>query len=371
VRTRGASLFFVVAIATLAFLSGSAAALAQAPSQASARLPLSSHPIVHRRQPFGRQGAGAAPIPTTSQNWAGYDATGGGFTSATASWVEPAVAAGATETDVVFWVGLDGDGSAPVEQTGTAAVSQGGSVTHYAWYEMYPAAEVPIVGMTVSPGDQMTGAVTSDGLGGFTLILTDETTRHSFTTTQSNGVTDPFSAEVIAEAPATTDGTVLSLADFGSVSFTSCAFNGRPLSSFALNQIDMVSGGGATEATSSALGADGASFSVTVARALTPTLTLKLSGLTGGALKLGKRLSATGKVRPTSLAGGAVRLALQRRQSGSWHQVTVAARAISSTGAYSWTYKPARRGSYRLRATIARTATSAAAATKWNTLRVK
>ena len=95
VRRRGASLGKVLAIAALPFLLCSATVLAQAPPQTSARLPISSHPIVHRRQPFGRQGAGAAPTPTTSQNGAGYDATGGGFASATASWVEPAIAASA------------------------------------------------------------------------------------------------------------------------------------------------------------------------------------------------------------------------------------------------------------------------------------
>ena len=40
--------------------------------------------------------------------------------------------------------------------------------------------------------------------------------------------------------------------------------------------------------------------------AVTPKLTLKLSGLKSGVLKLGKRVTAKGKVTPTSLAGGKV-----------------------------------------------------------------
>ena len=87
-------------------------------------------------------------IPTTFQvmnqqstNWAGVDAAGArsAFSSVTASWVEPAIAPSTAETYAAFWVGLDGDGSSTVEQIGTLAYSVNGSVSYYAWYEMYPA----------------------------------------------------------------------------------------------------------------------------------------------------------------------------------------------------------------------------------------
>ena len=55
---------------------------------------------------------------------------------------------------------------------------------------------------------------------------------------------------------------MLPLADFGIVSFTGCAFNGQPISAFDWRRIDMVSGGGVTEAVASPLGSDGASFFV-------------------------------------------------------------------------------------------------------------
>ncbi len=44
---------------------------------------------------------------------------------------------------------------------------------------------------------------------------------------------------------------------------------------------------------------------------------------------------------------------------------------VSSTGAYSWKYKPARKGAYRLRATIAKTAANTAAKTAWRGFKVK
>ena len=75
------------------------------------------------------------------------------------------------DTASVFWVGLDGDGSSTVEQCGTEADSTSGSVSYDAWYEMYPDYEVPIDGMTISPGDVMVGTVTTDGAGDFTLTI--------------------------------------------------------------------------------------------------------------------------------------------------------------------------------------------------------
>jgi hypothetical protein len=103
----------------------------------------------------------------------------------------------------------------------------------------------------------------------------------------------------------------------------------------------------------------------------TPQLTLKLSGLSSGVLKLGKRLTIKGTVTSTSLAGEKITLTVQRKVGAKWRKVTSAARVISTSGAYSWRYKPTKKGSYRLRATIAKTATHAAARTMWHAFKVK
>jgi len=242
-RLRGVALVLILSVAAMFPLLDSGQALAHGMQRPpSARLSAhGGHPIEHLHRRLGRSSSWGT---VTSQNWAGYDATGGGFVSVTASWVEPPIQASySAETYAAFWVGLDGHGSSTVEQTGTATYSESGRVSYYAWYEMYPDAAIPINGMTVSPGDEMTGTVTSDGTGDFTLTLVDNTTHQTFSTIQTNGVTAPFSAEVIAEAPSSSSGTIFPLADFGSVSFTNCAFNGRPISTFAYNQIDMVSAG--------------------------------------------------------------------------------------------------------------------------------
>ena len=109
------------------------------------------------------------------------------------------------------------------------------------------------------------------------------------------------------------------------------------------------------------------SFTVMV----TPKLTLELSGLKSGVLKLGKRLTAKGAVTPKSLAGNKVTLTVQRKQGGKWHKVTSVACTIAANGAYGLKYKPVKKGSYRMRATIAKTAANTAATTTWRTFKVK
>lgn len=228
-----------------------------------------THPLVATHPHPGPQQrvVGGAPVatPTTSANWSGYDdSTDGPFASVTATWTQPPIRlAGATFTDAAFWVGLDGDNSNTVEQIGTEGYSEG-VVGYDAWYEMYPNAPVTI-GMSIHPGDVLTGSVVETGVATFTLSLVNHTTGASFQTTQTMSVPPALtSAEVIAEAPTDSNGDVVPLGQFGLVQFSDCAFNGQPIASFDWNQIDMTSQyTGALVDRTLALGADGASFAVT------------------------------------------------------------------------------------------------------------
>jgi Peptidase A4 family len=197
-----------------------------------------------------------------STNWSGYDVTGGPFTSVTATWTQPRVRpSGSRFSDVAFWVGLDGDTSGTVEQIGTEGFSEG-VVGYDAWYEMYPNPPVTI-GMSIHPGDVLTGTVAWSSPAQFTLALVNHTTGMSFTTTQT--MTSPpalASAEVIAEAPSSDNG-VVPLADFTLCTFTACAFDGQPISAFDWTRIDMVSETGVMKDQTLTLGSDGASFAVT------------------------------------------------------------------------------------------------------------
>jgi peptidase A4-like protein len=168
------------------------------------------------------------PQATASANWSGYVAqskSGDGFSSVSASWVEPSANCSVGQGHSSFWVGLGGSGQASqsLEQVGTAAdCNAGGSADHYAWYELVPAAPVRL-GLAISPGDHLTGQVSVEGTA-VTVSLADATTGQSATKTLEMNNPDASSAEWIAEAPSSCDQTgnctPLPLADFGAVQFS-------------------------------------------------------------------------------------------------------------------------------------------------------
>ena len=178
---------------------------------------------------------------STSTNWSGYAVTGGRYTSVSASWTQPTATCSGTAYSS-FWVGLDGDTSSTVEQTGTDADCSGSTPRYYAWYEMYPKFPVNLSG-TVRPGDHLSASVTTNGSGTFTLTIADSTQGWTFTTNQRLKRATLASAEVIAEAPSSSGG-VLPLANFGTVSFSGARANGALLTSSTpgIDAITMKSG---------------------------------------------------------------------------------------------------------------------------------
>jgi hypothetical protein len=198
------------------------AALLLTPTSALAR--------VHRP----RQGHGttnAALRHSRSENWSGYAATGEKpFTSVAASWVVPAVNCAVTpKSSSSFWVGLDGDTDATVEQTGTEGSCTRGRASYGGWYELFPAYPVnfPTGKDPVRPGDVMSASVTYVSRK-YRMRLEDVTERWSVTATKGLKRAKRLSAEIIAEAPSEASGPV-SLADFGSVSFTKALMNGKAI----------------------------------------------------------------------------------------------------------------------------------------------
>jgi peptidase A4-like protein len=166
----------------------------------------------------------------SSANWSGYVAGGGSgsatrFSSVSGSWTEPNVDCSAGQGYSAFWVGIGGAGqqSQALEQTGTEAnCSAGGSASHFAWYELVPAAPVRM-DLKISPGDHITGKVTVNGTN-ITVTLSDSTTGQSATKNLTMQNPDTSSAEWIAEAPSQCgNGTgcqPLPLSDFGTVNFS-------------------------------------------------------------------------------------------------------------------------------------------------------
>jgi hypothetical protein len=220
------------------------------PSSVASATPL--HGVLHA--PRHTVGSG------TSTNWSGYDVTGSGATHVIGSWTQPTATCAAGESSWSSpWVGIDGDTSNTVEQTGTDSDCQNGSPVYYAWYEMYPKGTVQVP-ITVHPGDSFTGEVTYNS-GSFVLKLTDNSTNSTFTTTQPLKRANLSSVEWIMEGPSKG-----SLTNFNSVSFTnpSATVNGTTgtLGSLSpLNSVTMVTSSGANRAVPSSV--KNSSFSVT------------------------------------------------------------------------------------------------------------
>jgi hypothetical protein len=198
-----------------------------------------------------------------TSNWSGYAVTGQGpYTSASADWTQPAANCQQTRSgQSAFWVGLDGDTTSTVEQTGTSADCSNGSPVYYGWYEMYPSPPV-FFSDPVAPGDRISASVTYQDNGNFRLVLDDATRGWTQDVTSTSSQATRGSAEIVAEAPATAQG-VVPLADFQSVGFTGATVNGAPLtrSTTGENRITM-SAGGTVKARPGSLSSNG-SFTVT------------------------------------------------------------------------------------------------------------
>ena len=88
-------------------------------------------------------------------------------------------------------------------------------------------------------------------------------------------------------------------------------------------------------------------------------------------MKLGKSVTVKGTVTPTSLAGSKVTLTAQLKKGAKWVKARTCSALITSTGAFGWKYKPAKKGVYRMQGSIAKTSTHAAVTTKWLAFKVR
>jgi len=124
-----------------------------------------------------------------------------------------------------IFAGLDGITSRTVEQVGVEAGCSGGTASYAAFYEMFPNAPVAFSG--ISPGDAINANVYfNTATHRWQLTLTDLTTGGTIATAQacpSGSACRNSSAEVIAEAPSSSTGTILPLVDFGQVNHVAIA----------------------------------------------------------------------------------------------------------------------------------------------------
>lgn len=170
-------------------------------------------------------------------------------------------------------------------------------------------------------------------------------------------------------------GTVVTVTGAGFSGATAVAFDDTPATSFAVDsdtQITVTVPMGATTgrvsvATPNGSGSSATKFTVSGAY----RFTLQLGGLTGGVLTFGESLAAKGTVRPAGSGGGSVRLTVQQKRGGRWVKAQAVARTVSASGAYSWRYRPATKGAYRIRGAIDPTNVNTLATTPWHRFSVK
>ena len=193
----------------------------------------------------------AHPATVVSDNWSGYVATGSNLWQVSGSWVEPAATCTATTAESVFWVGLGGYPGYPLYQAGSGAFCRNGVPIHALWYELItPSSTQPLVALVqIQPGDSVSASI---DLRSGDVRLADSTAGYRTDVAFAPQSTALGSAEWIAEATSH-GGTVSTLADFGSVTFSGCSadggadgLEGLPASSLVELTLDDHSGGTAT-----------------------------------------------------------------------------------------------------------------------------
>jgi hypothetical protein len=180
-----------------------------------------------------------------SSNWAGYAVTAPAaitptptapptapttttplaFTNVSGRWVQPAVTCTKGKaTYSAFWVGIGGFSptSQALEQIGTEAdCTAAGKAKYSMWYELVPAASVPIK-FKVFPGNAITASVKVNGTQ-VSLQIRNLSRKTNFTKTLNMAAPDLSSAEWIAEAPTGCNNSgceQLPLAKFRTLTFT-------------------------------------------------------------------------------------------------------------------------------------------------------
>ena len=219
--------------------------------------------------------AQAAPVPApnsgaginSSYNWAGYVASGGGFTSVTGTWTVPQIPAASQLTGDASWVGIGGVTSNDLIQAGTQTLTNTNgpsSINYQAWYEVLPGYSQPI-SITVNPGDSITATINEQAQNQWAITLRDNTNGQNFQTVIPYA-SSLSSAEWIKEMPSQGNGAFIPLDNFGNVQFYGGATvkNGQSLNiaQSGAQQMAMLNSAQQTLAAPSALGYDGASFSI-------------------------------------------------------------------------------------------------------------
>jgi hypothetical protein len=187
-----------------------------APRIAGAGIPQPS-PIRRLLGPLPHQVIDNAALST---NWSGQLLSGGTYGGVEGAWTVPSVTPTTDAEYSATWVGVDGSESTSLIQTGTDQETAEGATSYFAWVELLPGSSLQI-DAPVDPGDQMDATLNETSANVWTVTLDDDTQAWQYTDSFDYS-TPGLSVEWIEEAP-TVDGTLATLANFGSATFTGMA----------------------------------------------------------------------------------------------------------------------------------------------------
>jgi hypothetical protein len=207
-----------------------------------------------------------------SVSWAGYIVSSSfnhqrDITAVSGSWTVPTVNASAGDGYSSAWVGIGGQQDKALIQVGTEQNVVNGQAFYDAWYEMLPAYSVKIDGIIITPGDQISASITlaNSDANQWNIQIADATTGQFFSQDFFYNASRS-SGEWILER-STVNGQISNLADFGSVAFSNCRIGLSSdmgvIGNFTYSIVHMTNQQYDRLATTSLLGADGASFTVT------------------------------------------------------------------------------------------------------------
>jgi uncharacterized repeat protein (TIGR02543 family) len=219
-------------------------------------------------------------------NWAGWASndTAAVANSVQGSWIVQTASPSTNTTYSTQWIGIGGLTDNTLIQTGTESDYYNGTASYIAWYELVPAAETPLVGFTVSPGDRISANITQGTApNAWIITLTDLTMQQAFMITVTYN-SPKLSSEWIDEQPDTclssSSCVYSSLSNFGTAyygsdytseagtNYANMGSGSQPLSELpnitSITMVNVSSTGALTElAQPSALTTDGTSFTVT------------------------------------------------------------------------------------------------------------
>jgi hypothetical protein len=207
-----------------------------------------------------------------SLDWGGYSVASDltnpqpEVTSVNASWTVPLINVSIGDSFCATWIGIGGQFDDTLIQAGTEQDSIGGQATYSAWYELLPYDAVTIDSLSISAGDVVTASISLLNVttNVWSIEIRDITDLQSF---QKSVIynSSMLSAEWIVERP-TINNRFVTLADFGSVTFTGCTAiindQSGSISNFPFTQVTMYNRQNIELVSVSSLDSTGSSFTV-------------------------------------------------------------------------------------------------------------